>query len=452
MPALRPQPRIRFPFNPIDIPERHLSMRVLLLSLTIACISISVLTAADDETTSAVSAMTVAADDWPWWRGPTRDGVAAADQEPPTEWSATQNVLWKTPVPGRGHASPIVVGDRIFLPTAEEEQQTQSVLCFDRNTGEKLWATDVHQGGLNKKGNKRTSQAASTIACDGERVFVNFLNKGAVSTTALSLEGEQLWQQKITDYIVHQGFGSSPLLYGSLVIVTADNKSGGAIAAFDRATGEIAWRHDRPKKPNYPSPILLSINGRDRIILTGCELVTCLAPVTGEKLWEFDGATTECVTSTVTDGTHVFTTGGYPKNHVAAVRVDGSGKVAWENSVRVYVPSMLIKDGYLYAVTDAGVAMCWKSDTGDEQWKARLGGTFNASPVLIGDTIYATNEVGTTFLFQASPDKFNLIVENSIPGEVFATPAICGGRIYMRIAEDQEGKRQEMLYCLGSDE
>ncbi len=428
-------------------------MRLILLSFAIAITSLSsTLTIADERLIANVASIDVSARDWPWWRGPTRDGVAAEGQKPPTRWSATESVLWKTPVPGRGHASPIVVGDQIFLPTADEAEQTQSVLCFDRNTGEQLWTTLVHEGGLSDKGNKRSSQASSTIACDGERLFVNFLNNDAVFTTALSREGDQLWQQKITDYVVHQGFGSSPLISGPLVIITADNKGGGAMTGLGRATGEPVWRHDRPDKPNYPSPILVSIDGHDRLIQTGCDLISCFNPLTGEKLWEAEGATTECVTSTVTDGKHVYTSGGYPKNHVSAVKIDGSGDVAWENSVRVYVPSMLINDGYLYATTDAGVAMCWKSDTGEEQWKARLGGTFDASPVLVGDTIYATNEAGTTFLFKASADEFELLAENTIPGEVYATPVIAGSRIYMRIAEMQDGKRQEMLYCLGTDE
>ncbi|MGD9853756.1 MAG: PQQ-binding-like beta-propeller repeat protein [Planctomycetaceae bacterium] len=392
----------------------------------------------------------VAADDWPWWRGPTHNGVASPDQTPPTAWSETENVLWTAPVPGRGHGSPTVVGDQVFLATADEQEQVQSVLCFHRDTGERLWKTDVFHGGLTDKGNKRSSQASSTIACDGQRIFVNFLNRDAVYTTALSRDGQQLWQQKITDYVVHQGYGSSPLLYGSLVIVTADNKGGGAVAALDRATGEFVWRHDRPQKPNYPSPILISIGPYDRMILTGCDMISCFNPATGETLWEAEGATTECVTSTVTDGTHVFTSGGYPKNHVSAVRIDGSGDVVWENDVRVYVPSMLIRGGFLYAVTDAGVATCWKSDTGEEQWKGRLGGTFNASPVLVNETVYATNEAGTTFLFQANPDKFELLGEYSLPGEVYATPAICGSRIFMRIARNEDGKRQEMLYCLGA--
>lgn len=394
----------------------------------------------------------VAATDWPWWRGPQRNGIADAKQHPPLKWSESENVLWKSPVPGRGHGSPTVVGDQVFLAIADPENETQSVLCFHRQTGERLWQTEVHRGGFEKKGNKKASLASSTVACDGERVFINFLNAGAVHTTALSREGKQLWQTKITDHVVHQGYGSSPALYESLVIVSADNKGGGAVAALDRASGKVIWKRERPKTPNYASPILLNVAGRDQLLLTGCDLVTSLDPLSGKPFWEIKGATTECVTSTVTDGQLIFTSGGYPKNHVAAVRADGSGEIVWENKSRVYVPSMIVKDGYLYAVLDAGMAVCWKCATGEEVWKGRLGGTFSASLVLVGEHLFATNESGRTFIFKASPEAFKLVGENRLGDEVLATPAICGGRIYMRGATSEKGKRQEMLYCLGKRE
>src|SRR5262249_6420955 len=149
--------------------------------------------------------------------------------------------------------------------------------------------------------------------------------------------------------------------------------------------------------------------GREQLVLTGCNLVSSFEPLTGKTLWEVKGATEECVTSAVTDGQHVFTSGGYPRNHVAAVRADGSGKVAWENTTRVYVPSMLVKGGHLYAVSDAGIAFCWKCDTGKEVWKGRLGGTFSASPVLVGEHILATNESGRTFVFRATPAAFEVV-------------------------------------------
>lgn len=415
---------------------RSLAAAILLLAVAPA--------RADDKITFAPT-------DWPWWRGPDRNGLAAK-QNPPTKWSATENVLWKTPVPGRGHGSPTVVGDHVFLATADHDKETQSVLCFDRKTGKQLWETMIHTGGFVKGGNAKSSLASCTAACDGKRVFVNFLNAGAVYATALDLAGKQLWQTKVSDFVLHQGFGSSPAVYDSLVIVSADNKGGGRIAALDRATGKAVWTHDRPKQPNYTSPIILKADGREQLFLTGCDLVTSLDPLTGKVLWETKGATTECVTSAVTDGKLVFTSGGYPKNHISAVAADGTGKVVWENNNRVYVPSMLVKDGHLYAVLDEAVAKCWRCDTGKEVWRARLDGTFTASPVFVGHLIYATNEVGKTFVYKATPDGYDEVAVNKLGDEVYATPTICGDRIYFRAASQVNGKRQETLYCVGKAE
>jgi hypothetical protein len=398
---------------------------------------------------SVASRIDVAETDWPWWRGPHQDGVASANQSPPLQWSDSQNVLWKSPIPGRGHSSPIVVGHQVLLTTADEEREIQSVLCFDRDSGTLSWQSDVHTGGLSNEGNAKTSQASSSVACDGERFFVNFLNRGAVFTTALSRAGKQLWQTRVSDFVVHQGFGSSPAVYGPLVLVATDHKGGGVIAALDRATGQQVWMAQRPKTANYASPIIVQASGREQLVLTGCDLVASFDPLTGKKMWEIAGSTTECVTSVVTDGQLIFTSGGYPKNHVSAVRADGSGTIAWENQVRVYVPSMLVRDGHLYAVTDAGVAMCWKCNSGEEVWKGRLGGTFSASPVLVGDRIFATNEAGSTFAFAASSAGFQQLAENRLGSEVFATPTFCGSRIFMRVADRSNDRRDESLYCIG---
>ncbi len=276
--------------------------------------------------------ISVDAADWPWWRGPERVGVANPHQDPPTEWSESQNVAWKSAVPGRGHSSPTVVGNHIFLATADEKQGTQSVLCYDRETGKQLWQTEVHHGGLMQK-NAKSSAASSTVACDGTSVFINFANSQAVYVTSLSLDGKLRWQTRIGDYVIHQGYGASPAIYQSLVIAAADSHAGGVVAALDRETGAIKWKHDRPKEPNYTSPILLNIAGRDQLLLTGCNLVSSFEPLTGNTIWEVKGATTECVTSTVTDGKRVFSSGGYPKNHLEAVFADGSGKIAWATDI-----------------------------------------------------------------------------------------------------------------------
>ncbi|MSU35760.1 MAG: serine/threonine protein kinase [Pedosphaera sp.] len=388
-------------------------------------------------------------EDWPAWRGPTRDGIAAAGQTPPVQWSESENIVWRTPIPGRGHSSPTVVGDRIYLATADPGTQTQRVLCYDRSSGRRVWDTQVHQGNLDSAGHRNTSQASSTVACDGERLYINFLNKKGIHTSALDLTGKIVWQQTVGDFVTHQGFASSPVVHESVVLVTADHKGGGTLAGLDRQSGKVLWKHSRPKIANYTSPAVLHAAGRTQLVVAGCNLLSSFDPLTGAALWEIDSSTEECVTTAVTDGQRVFASGGYPKNHTIAIHADGSGKVAWQNTARVYVPSMIVQDGYLYAVMDAGIAVCWKSDTGEERWKERLGGDFYSSPVRVGQLIYATNLGGQTSVFEATPDRFKRISQNQLGNEVYATPAICGNRIFMRVAKNGD-PREEFLYCIGS--
>ncbi len=420
--------------------------------MCVLCFMLASGSAALAETPRVADGFDTHPDDWPWWRGPTRDGHAWANQNPPTEFDETHNVKWKASIPGRGHGSPTVCGQRVFLLSCDESRGAQFVCCFDRSSGEQLWIREVHAQGAMWK-NSKSSGASSTPACDGERIFVNFPNSDALFTTALDLEGKLLWQQRISSYVVHQGYGASPALYGKLVIASADNKGGGALMGLDRLTGDVLWKRERTTKPNYSSPILLHSAGRDQLILTGCDLVESYDPLSGKTLWATPGATTECVTSTVTDGQLVYTSGGYPKNHVSAVQANGTASLAWENSSRLYVPSPLFHDGYLYGILDEGIAICWQADSGKEMWKARLGGTFSSSPVLVGNHIYVSNEAGEFFVFVAQAKEFQRIAKNQLGDEVFATPSICGQQIFHRVAHiGSSGERQEILYCLERDQ
>ncbi len=395
--------------------------------------------------------LSVSPEDWPWWRGPLRNGTANSAQNPPTQFSSDENVLWVTDVPGRGYSSPTVVGSAVLITTSDEEVGSQSVLCFDRESGNRRWSKTVHESGGMRKNNKST-MASSTVACDGERVYVSFPNAGQLVATALDMQGEIVWQQAVCDYQVHQGYGASPALYQDLVIVSADNKLGGAIEAFNRQTGETVWHQVRPKDPNYPSPTLLHVAGQDQLIMVGCNEVISYQPLTGKVNWQTEGATTECVTSTITDGKLVYTSGGYPKNHMSAVVADGSNEVVWSNTERLYVPSLVIKEGYLYGVLDAGIAMCWKADSGKEMWKARLGGTYSSSPVLVGEQIFVTSETTEFHIFKAQPAGFEKIATNKLGDQILATPTICGSRIYHRVTHlDDSGNRQEKLYCIAEE-
>lgn len=399
-------------------------------------------------TPSASSAGIDPSSDWPSWRGPTRNGIGASGQDAPIHWSESSGVLWKVPISGKGHGSPCVVGERIYLPTSDPTTRSQSVICLDRRTGKQIWHTEVHAHQADPGKHANSSAASSTVECDGEKLFVNFLNAGAVYTTALGLEGNVVWQHKVCDFVTHQGYSASPVVYKTLVIVSADHRGGGVVVGLNKNTGELIWSQGRPKLPNYTSPSIVNAGGKTQMVLAGCNLISSFNPLTGQPLWEVNASTEECVGSVVTDGERVFAGGGYPRNHTVGVMADGSGKVAWQNTARVYVPSMIVKSGYLYAVLDAGVATCWKSDTGEEMWKERLGGDFFASPVMVDDRIYASNGRGKTFVFEATPKNFRILSENQVGDEAYASPTICGGRIYLRVAKRGE-TRQEFLYCIG---
>ena len=397
---------------------------------------------------SSQALLAAAANDWPGWRGPTADGHAAAGQKVPVTWSETQNVVWKAPVRGKGHGSPTVVGNRIYLATADHATDEQLVICYDRATGKPVWETVVHRGNLETKGHRNSSQASSSVAWDGQRLYINFINDKAVHTTALDPTGKILWQRRVDEFVMHQGFGSSPVVHGAVVLVTADHRGGGAVAALNSRTGEIVWQHERPKIANYASPAVIKAAGKTQVVVAGCNLISSYDPESGKKLWEIEGSTEETVVTAVTDGSRIFVGGGYPKNHTVAVEADGSGRIAWQNGNRQYVPSMLVRDGHLYAVLDAGQAVCMKSDTGEELWREKIDRDFYGSPVMLGNRIYITSMGGVTSVFEATPQGGKLLAQNRLGDESFSTPSICGNRIYLRSAKKGE-PRQEFLWCIG---
>jgi outer membrane protein assembly factor BamB len=390
----------------------------------------------------------VAVNDWPWWRGPTLDGKSR-DWQAPTKWTTTQNVLWRAPVPGRGHSSPVLWGERIFLTTADEQGQTQSVLAFDRKSGKALWSTVAHKGGLPRKHGKNT-HASATLACDGERVYAAFINHDALHLSALDLDGKIAWQKEAGGFQSEHGYGSSPLLHGSLVIVLGDSRKDNFVAGLDRATGKVVWKTARTttgKHGGYATPVVATLAGKSQLILTGYHQVTSYDPDTGKLIWSCDGPSevTAC-TAACGDGI-VFATGGFPEKELLAIRADGRGDVTrthllWKTNKGVtYVPSPLYHEGRLYVINDGGVATCFEGKTGKEHWQDRLPGAFSSSPVLVGDLLYATSEAGKTFVLKAGP-KFELVATNDLADGGFATPAVCGGRIFLRT--------NQYLYCIGN--
>jgi len=388
-----------------------------------------------------------AADDWPWWRGPTHNGIAVGVA--PVTWSATENVVWKTAIPGRGHSSPTVVGDRIYLATADEGTQTQSVLALDRAIGNVVWAKDLHQGGLNHAMHNNSTHANGTVACDGERLFIAFLHDAEIHLYALTFDGELAWQRTLGAFNSKFGYAPSPTIWKSFVIVAADNQGGGWIAAVHRETGEVAWRKARPAISTYSSPVVANVAGKDQLLISGCHEVSSFNPENGEALWSCPGTTEATCGTMVWDAERVVASGGFPGSQTICVDA-GAGREVWSKGEKCYEQSLLLHDGHVYAVTNSGV-FCWNAETGSEAWRGRLRGKFSASPVLAGGRIYTTNEGGTTCVFNADPEKFELVAENQLGSETFSTLTICGGRIYLRAADHSGGKRQETLYCIGTE-
>ncbi|TWT96118.1 outer membrane biogenesis protein BamB [Botrimarina colliarenosi] len=401
-------------------------------------------------------ASAVDAQDWPQWRGPTADNHAAPGATAPVAWSEDSGLAWKTPVPGRGHSSPTLVGDRIYLITADESAQTQSLLIFDRSSGELLREVLTHRGGLAARIHPNNTHASSTVASDGERVFALFCNEDAAIVTAYDLAGDKLWQKRVGGFDPQQfqfGFGSSPrLVDGLLVLSTEYDGPESGLYAVDPATGDTVWSAPRVKELSYSTPSITPVDGEKQLLMSGNYSVSSYDPQSGKELWSV-----EDITARATCGTMVwdkslglgFASGGFPDPFTLAIELGGDHKVVWQNSVKCYEQSLLAADGHVYAASDNGVAYCWRAGDGKEMWKSRLGGKFSSSPLLVGKAIYVTSEQGTTHVFEANPERFVRLGENQLGDSGFATPTPADGRLYHRYGKTEGGKRQEYLVAIG---
>lgn len=397
------------------------------------------------------------AQDWLQWRGPTGDNHAPAGSTAPAEWSETENVVWKVPVPGRGHSSPTVVGDRIYLTTADKGERTQSLLIYDRTTGKQLAETIAHSGGITAKLHPNNTHASATVASDGQRVFALFNNAEAAWVTAFDLDGKRLWQERAIGFDPQRyefGFGSSPVLVDGLVIVASeyDGPESG-IVALDAQTGRQLWRAERPQSLSYSTPARAQQNGQTYLVTSGNNLFAAYNPQNGQLLWSAEGTTfATCGTMVWNEPQQLaFASGGYPDTFTSAVRTDGDHEVVWTNNrVKCYEQSMLVVGDHIYCVTDSGVAHCLSCSDGEVQWKKRLGGSFSSSPLLVDGKIYVANERGTMFVFAASPAEFQSLGENQLGTEAFATPTPIGNRLYHRYAVGNGAERQEYLVAIGN--
>jgi len=390
----------------------------------------------------ALPAAAARAEEWPAWRGPRGDGTST-EAGVPLRWGATENVAWKTPIPGKGHSSPVVWGDRVFVTTCIEAQGARLLLCLDARTGKVRWKRAVLSARLEKK-HKLNSYASSTPATDGRHVWVTFLDFPHIRVACTTADGEEVWRTSPGEFHSMHGYCSSLIPYKDTIILNADQDAvlplRAYIVALEKATGKERWRIDRPNRVrSYTPPAVFEAAGRMQLVVSGSKCVASYDPDTGRPLWLIDGPTEQyCASLVWTDGLFLMT-GGFPELHLMGIRPDGSGNVtdthvAWHIESRklaAYVPSPIAHGKYFFVVSDAGLATCLEAATGRIIWSERLGKHHSASPVSAEGRLYFPDDAGTMHVIRAGPE-FEVLARNDLGEECRASPAISGGRIFLR--------------------
>lgn len=395
-------------------------------------------------------AVPAAAENWPRFRGPSGQGLST-ETGLPLEWSEQNNVAWKTEIPGAGWSSPVVWGDRVFLTsTTGDNGASCHVISVDRRSGKLLWDREVLRQSITMN-RKQNSFATPTPATDGRRVYAVFAS-GAIA--AVNFDGSVAWTNTEIDYYSEHGLGTSPVLYKDLLIMQFDGSSRGEdkkvgwqkpwdksfLAALDTATGKVRWKTGRgTSRIGHGTPNLLFEKGIAQLVSGAGDVIQGYDPSTGERIWTAYSQGEGVVPSIVLGDGLIFTSSGFEKSTIRTLRTGGRGDitqthVAWEQVKGVpHIPSFAYAKPYLYTMTEAGVAMCLKAESGEIVWQERVGGKFWASPVVAEGRIYFLDEEGLTTVIRAAP-KFEVLARNKIEGACQASMAVSGRRLFLRTA------------------
>ncbi len=428
--------------------------------------------------TLLTSIVDVSGGNWPQWRGPDGQGIST-EKNLPTEWSASKNIKWKTPIAGRSHSSPIVWGNKIFVTTAIEglvvpgakaakhmmgdkeflhpdsigadRKHTFKVICLNAATGKILWKQNAFEGTPYDNRHRKSSFAASTPATDGKYVYAFFGSEGLY---AYDMSGKLAWKADLGKMgTVGMGTGTSPILHDNLVLMQCDEDNGETsfIVALDKKTGKEVWKTPRKVQVSWATPILVRTTKRAELITSGTESIVAYDPATGKELWRHKGVESNAIPSPVANNEAVFLSAGFPAKIVMAIRLGaagdltGSANVVWKHSKgTAYVPSPILYGDYLYLTTDRGILTCLKAKTGElvyEGGRVPIPATFTASPVAFDGKILLTSEDGDTFMVKAGP-KHEILGCNSVGEPVYASPAIADKRIFIR--------GEKNLYAIGN--
>ena len=398
------------------------------------------------------------ASNWPQWRGPSADGISI-EQNIPVEWSAEKNIAWKTPLAGFGTSTPIVWGDRIFLTsqigdgpyegrstwdfenasiarrTGERDKVRFVVQAISRRDGHVLWEYKFDADGFMQPVHIKHNMASPSCVTDGELVYAWM---GTGQLVALTFQGKEVWKRHLGKeygpFEILWGHGSSPTIYKDTIILLCDHQGQAYLLALDKKSGKQIWKVERGKdRRAYSTPFVIPGPQGDELIVNSSERIDVFDPATGKTLWHVGGENRVPVPTPVFHDGILYTSRGYSSGPYMAVTADG--RVVWEVKTGApYVSSLLYYQGLLYMATETGIASCVDAATGKTLWRERFGGVFSASPVAADGRVYLVNEGGETFVLQAGRE-LKILHKNVLAERTLASPAISGGRIFLRTDE-----------------
>ncbi len=387
------------------------------------------------------------AENWPGFRGPTGQGVST-EKNLPLTWSLTENLAWRVEVPGIGWSSPVVWGDRVLVTSATPDGTSCHVICMDADQGRIVWDKEVFRQETPRK-MAENSHATPTPATDGKLVYAAF-NGGRI--VAVDFDGNVAWNWRDSQFVSKHGLAASPILYRDLLIMPFDGNGpadvdnigyrtawdGAFLVALDKRTGQEKWRAARGlSRQAHVTPIVIQVDGQTQVISSAGDVVQAFDPDSGRRIWTSQSPGEGVVPSPVSGQGLVFTSSGYGAPTIRAIRTDGQGEVtathiAWESRHGVpLVPSFVFAEGLLFCVKEDGVATCLDAGTGKTLWQQRLGGRYGASPLLAEGRLYCLAEDGSTIVI-AADRTFRQLAKNALEGRCEASPAVSGGRIFIR--------------------
>jgi outer membrane protein assembly factor BamB len=379
---------------------------------------------------------------WPRWRGPSGQGYVPPGKYANT-WSPTSNVKWRVPVAGAGNSSPIVWGDGIYLTTAQDNGARLSLIAFARADGKQLWETVVPTGGVERV-HQKNGHASATPVTDGRMIYASFGSHGLVG---FDMTGKIVWHRKFGTLNNYHGPAGSPVLYKDRVFIYQDHKGSrdqqAFVGAFDARTGKTVWETPRTETVGWGTPVVINTGTRDELVVNSQRRVAAYDPDSGKELWTVRGMTFEVIPTPVVGDGLVFTSSGRA-GPTLAIRPGGSGDVTDTHVVwstpkgSPFVPSGVVHDGLLYLVNDMqSILTVYETRSGALVYQGRLGVAqregFSASPVVVNNELYFTNDEGETFVVKAGR-AFNLMHTNSLGERTLASPALVDGVWYWRTA------------------